>query len=273
MPHSSGPRDWSPPDDDVMSGYGHDSGYRPLRGGGHADGHGWAVVFAVTSFVLGIGSLIFALNASLVDNVSRTVWIAGFGAAAVWAGGMAVTRIRRISRGPSLLARFGIAVGIGTIAVMGYALVAISIAPSGTALPVLAQWTDSTGRLETGAAAQPASVSEGEPVAATPLPPATAVDPLEAERLALGQSLGTAAYVLEQTASADGTWPASLLVTTDASQLVSPDGITLTPLPAGTQVLYSTSSDRLQYSLTLIGPSGVTATYESTTNVIETVVP
>lgn len=269
MPLSSGPRDWSPPDDDFLSGYDRDAGYRPLRGGGHADGYGWAVVFAVASIAIGIGSLIFALNVSLVDDLARTVWIAGFGAAAVWLGGMAVARIRRVGRGPSLLARFGIAVGIGTIAVMGYALVAISIAPSGTAMPVLAQWTDGAGSLEPGGTAQLASVPQGEPAAATP----AAIDPLEAERLQLGQSLGTAAYVLEQTASGDGTWPASLLVTTDASQLVSPDGITLTSLPAGTQVLYSTSSDRLQYSLTLIGPNGVTATYESTTNAIETMVP
>ncbi|MFE5670922.1 hypothetical protein ACFQ58_04840 [Agromyces sp. NPDC056523] len=79
--------------------------------------------------------------------------------------------------------------------------------------------------------------------------------------------------MLRQIASADGTWPGSLAVTTDGTRLMSPDGITLAPIPPGAQVLYSTSSDRREYSLTLIGPLGVSTSYLSSTGAIETSVP
>ncbi|MGW9167341.1 hypothetical protein [Agromyces sp. NPDC055658] len=234
------------------------------------------MIFAALSFVVGVVAFIVALNAPLVDDLARTVWIAGFGAVAVWAGGMAIARIRQVGRGPKFLARFGIAVGIATIAVMGYALVAISIGPSGSALPAMAQWTGGTAPSVEEAAPEYANLEDDPPgsVAGTselpPPPREERVSSLEAERLALSQSLGTAAYVLQETASSDGTWPASLLVTTDASAVMSPDGVILASMPAGTQVIYSTSSDRLKYSLTLIGPSGAIATYVSTSGVIQT---
>lgn len=62
-------------------------------------------------------------------------------------------------------------------------------------------------------------------------------------------------------------------MTTDAATLMTPDGIMLTDIPPGTQVLYSTSSDRLEYSLTLFGPLGAVATVDSATRVVETTVP
>ena len=174
----------------------------------------------------------------------------------------------------------GIATGITSIAVMAYAFTAIALASADIALPAPANWVSAAGESprvapdaaeSLGAAGTTTGEPSGQAVAAPEASEST--DPLEAERLELGQSLGTATFVLQQTASADGTWPAALAITTDGTTLMSPNGIILAPIPAGAQVLYSTSSDRAEYSLTLIGPSGVTATFVSTTGVIETSVP
>jgi hypothetical protein len=238
------------------------------------------VTFAWTSLVVGVAALVIGLTAPLAPDPARVVWIARFGAMAVWAGGMAIPRYRRAGRGRSALAITGIATGIASIAVMAYAFTAIALAPTDIALPAPANWVSAAG--ESTRVAPDATDSLGAPGTTAGEPSGHAVvapeasestDPLEAERLELGQSLGTATFVLRQTASADGTWPAALAITTDGTTLMSPNGIILAPIPAGAQVLYSTSSDRAEYSLTLIGPSGVTATFVSTTGVIETSVP
>ncbi|WP_448811204.1 hypothetical protein [Agromyces bauzanensis] len=143
----------------------------------------------------------------------------------------------------------------------------IVLAGYGTRLPAPAHWSDPSG--------VDAAVANSWPSA--PLAPSTGLtspeSPVEAERLALGQSVGTAVFVLEQTRSPDAVWPSSLAVTTDATALISPDGVSLTPLPPGTQVLYSTSSDGMQFSLTLTGPLGAVATYDSMTRTISSSVP
>lgn len=191
---------------------------------------------------------------------------------------MAMPRYRRAGRRRSVLAGIGITAGIATIATMAYAVTAIVLAPTSIALPAPAHWVARglqpplTSSATANSANQPSAPAVDTGAAAEP-DAAAALDPLEAERLELGQSVGTAAFVLEQTASADGTWPASLAITTDGATLLSPGGIVLAPIPAGAQVLYSTSSDRSEYSLTMIGPSGVTATVTSTTGVVETSVP
>ncbi|MFB6611040.1 hypothetical protein ACFCVO_12005 [Agromyces sp. NPDC056379] len=157
-------------------------------------------------------------------------------------------------------------IGIAAFAVGAYAFVVIALASSGTRLPAPSQWLNDAGAGGSSAEAAPTDsppiVDAGEPST-----------PLEAERLALGQAVGTAAFVLEQTASTDGTWPASLAVTTDSSALIAPDGRSLGPLPAGAQVLYSTSSDLREFSLTLVGPLGAIAAYESTTGMVNTSLP
>lgn len=192
----------------------------------------------------------------------------------MWAGLIANARYRRAGRSRPVLATTGIVSGIATIAAMSYAFIAIALAPTGAALPAPAHWVSAAVDNEAGA--EQASAQETAPNPGTSVPAPTAsssLDPLEAERLALGQSVGTASFVLRQTASPDGTWPASLAVTTDGTTLMSPDGVILAPIPPGAQVLYSTSSDRREYSLTLIGPSGVTATLVSTTGIVETSMP
>ena len=279
-PPPPGPRDWSPADDDSTWRTAQ-PGQRPIRGAGHADGFAWGVTFAWTSLAIGVAAFVIGLAAPLAADPARLVWVTGFGAMAVWAGLMAVPRYRRAGRGRSPLAITGIAAGIATIATMAYAFTAILLAPTSMALPAPPHWVgtvDESAGLPVTAAdtadgqeATPLDGSEG--AAPAPAPEEAAADPLESERLELGQSLGTATFVLGRTASVDGTWPASLAITTDGTTLMSPDGIILAPIPAGAQVLYSTSSDRTEYSLTLIGPSGVTATYVSSTGMIETAVP
>lgn len=219
------------------------------------------------------------IAAPLSADPARVVWITGFGAAAIWAGGMAIPRYRRAGRGRSILAIAGITTGITTIAMMGYAFLVMASATTSVALPAPAHWlpeseSPDTAYLVVDEPVTDASGTIASPVPATPTtPPPAPTSDLEAERLELGQSLGTASFVLRQTAAEDGTWPASLAITTDGSTLMSPDGIILAPIPAGAQVLYSTSSDRTEFSLTLIGPSGVSATYVSTSGVVETSVP
>lgn len=174
-----------------------------------------------------------------------------------------------------MLATTGVFAGIATIATMSYALAAIALAPTNATLPAPSHWV-AVAHDVGESNAEPISAPADIPSAGIPTPGPTeppSLDPLEVERLALGQSVGTASFVLSQTASPDGTWPASLAVTTDGSTLMSTDGIILAPIPPGAQVLYSTSSDRRAYSLTLIGPSGVTATIESTISVVETSMP
>lgn len=236
------------------------------------------MLLAWTSLIVGVAAFVIGLTAPLAVDPVRVVWVGGFGAMAVWAGGMAIPRYRRAGRGRSVLAVTGITVGIATIASMGYAFAAMALAPTNVALPAPANWvstsTDAPSSRPLGEhfANEVAPAAEA-PAAAPAAEQPNAVDPIEAERLELAQSVGTATFVLRQIASPDGTWPASLAITTDGTTLMSPDGIILAPIPAGAQVLYSTSSDGSEYSLTLIGPSGVTASVLSTTGQVETSVP
>lgn len=238
------------------------------------------MTLAWTSLVVGVAALVIGLTAPLAPDPARVAWIAGFGAIAVWAGGMAIPRYRRAGRARSGLAIAGIATGVATVAAMAYAFTAITLATTDIALPAPANWVSATFESPPVRPDAAATVSTPESTASGPSGESAAApglagptDPLEAERLELGQSLGTATFVLRQTATADGIWPVALAITTDGTTLMSPDGIILAPIPAGAQVLYSTYSDRTAYYLTLIGPSGVTATFDSTTGVIESSVP
>lgn len=276
-----GPRDWRPPDDESAWRSAR-PGQRPIRGAGHADGFAWGILFAWTSFAIGVAAFVIGLAAPLASDPTRVVWIAGFGAMAIWAGLMAIPRYRGTGRGRSPLAVTGVAAGVATIATMTYAFAAIAVAPTGVALPAPSHWVGTVGAPTDApvgtmdAAATPRAapfVDSDSPGASLAPEVSTDLEALESERLELAQSLGTATFVLRQTASADGTWPAALAITTDGATLMSPAGIVLAPIPAGAQVLYSTSADRTEYSLTMIGPSGVTATFVSTSGMVESSMP
>lgn len=276
-PPPPGPRDWSPPDSGSPTRSA-PSGRRPIRGAGHVDAFGWGVLLAWTSLIIGIASLVIGLLAPLAPDLARMVWISGFAAMAIWAGLLAIPRFRRAGRGRSVLAITGITAGIGTIVVMAYAFAAISLASANIALPAPPHWIG--GSVVSSSATSPAAVEpagEGSTTnsGAIQVPAASSLpsDPIEAERVELAQSIGLATVLIGQRTQADAAWPASLAITTDGTALLLPDGMQLTTIPPGTQVLYSTSSDRREYSLTLIGPSGVTVTFASSTSVIETSIP
>lgn len=236
------------------------------------------MLLAWTSLIVGVAAFVIGLTAPLAVDPVRVVWVAGFGAMAVWAGGMAIPRYRRAGRRHSVLAVTGITVGIATIAAMGYAFPAMALSATNVSLPAPVNWVSTSndapnsGPMVEQLASEVAPAAEA-PAAAPAAEQPTAVDLIEAERLELAQSVGTATFVLRQIGSPDGTWPESLAITTDGTTLMSPDGVILAPIPAGAQVLYSTSSDGREYSLTLIGPSGVTASVLSTTGQVETSVP
>lgn len=236
------------------------------------------MLLAWTSLIVGVAAFVIGLTAPLTVDPLRVVWVGGFGALAVWAGGMAIPRFRRAGRGRSVLGITGITVGIATIAAMGYAYAAMALTATNVALPAPAIWVSTSNDAPNSGPTVEQLTSEvapavDAPAAAPVAEQPTTVDPMEVERLELAQSVGTATFVLRQIASPDGTWPASLAITTDGTTLMSPDGVILAPIPAGAQVLYSTSSDGSEYSLTLIGPSGVTASVLSTTGQVETSVP
>lgn len=262
-PPPGGPRDWSVPDIHDRPLPRTSAAGRPHRGAGHIEGLNWARFLAWVALVIGVASIVLAFVVPLAVDPSRVLWIAGFASFAIWVGFMAEARYRSVRRRGSSVSKLGAGLGIATIAIAIYAYTAIVLASSGTVLPAPAHWVVASEPAGTSDTVSPNSTE----VATAPLPPA------ESERLALGQSVGTAVYVLEQNAASDGTWPASLAVTTDASTLMTPAGITLSPLPPGTQVLYSTSSDLQDFSLTLVGPLGAVATYESTIGTIASSVP
>jgi len=265
-PPPGGPRDWSPPDVDARTLAPARPGRRPIRGAGHIEGIGWARALGWISLGFGLASLVLACFAPMAGAAAWTVGIAFFASFAIWCGFMAEPRYRSSLGRGGVVSKVGIGFGVAAFGVAAYAFVVIALASSGARLPAPAHWLSGS----------PAMSTFPEPAQTGALPAEgidEVTDPVEAERLTLGQAVSTAVFVLEQTRSTDGAWPASLAVTTDSSTVISPDGVSLAPLPAGAQVLYSTSSDRREFSLTLLGPLGAIATYESTTRALNTTVP
>lgn len=264
-PPPGGPRDWSPADVSTPVRSLAVPGERPIRGGGHVEGIGWGRFLAWTALAFGLASMASVLIVPIAPESSRMLWFAFFASTAIWAGLMAEPRYRSARGRGSPIAKAGMALGAAALATTIYAFVVVVSASAGTMLPAPAHWIDA-----------PTGVRQITPTATLPNSPenAPAVEqPIEAERLTLAQSVGSAASMLVQTASPDGTWPATLSVTTDGAELRSPDGALLALLPPGTQVVYSTSSDRRQFSLILAGPLGAMARYESTTAIVDTSTP
>lgn len=85
--------------------------------------------------------------------------------------------------------------------------------------------------------------------AAIPRSPAFAT--VQAERTALAQAAGTAAYVLKNHAM--GGIPASLVLSADGTRLATPTGILLVTLPAKTEMAYAVGANGHAYTLTLTG--------------------
>lgn len=103
-------------------------------------GLGFARFFAWTGLLLGAGALVIALFAPLEGQALRTVWIVGFGCAAIWVAAMAVPRYRRAGVRRSWIVRVAVVLG-GLAALVGaYAFLVIWLASSGIALPAPPYW-------------------------------------------------------------------------------------------------------------------------------------
>ncbi|WP_400996841.1 hypothetical protein [Agromyces sp. GXQ0307] len=103
-------------------------------------GRGMGQLFAWSAVLLGAGALGIALFAPLEGDALRTVWITGFGAAAIWVAGMAPSRYRRA--GVRVTWAVPLAMGLGglAIAVAAYAFVVIAAASAGVELPAPDHW-------------------------------------------------------------------------------------------------------------------------------------
>ncbi|BDZ55292.1 hypothetical protein [Agromyces marinus] len=103
-------------------------------------GLGMGRLFAWGGLLLGVGALAIALFAPLAGQALRTVWIAGFGAAAMWVAWMAPPRYRR--SGVRVSKAVPVAMGLGALAIIvaAYAFTVIFAASSGVELPAPGYW-------------------------------------------------------------------------------------------------------------------------------------
>lgn len=115
------------------------SGEPPVWGGGAVDGPGWSALMAWAGLALGTAALLFAVAAPLGSQPSGIVWVAAFGAIAVWLGVAGGRRLRTDDgawRFSAVAGLIGAALGALTIAVMAYAWLALMI----EGWPMLPAW-------------------------------------------------------------------------------------------------------------------------------------
>ena len=150
-PPPGGPRDWSPPQYDKGTGTQVRPGQRPIRGGGHIEGLVGARLLAWCGIAFGATSLVFAILMPISGDPARLVWVAGFGAFAVWFALMAAPRYRSArGRSPAIVG-IGVGLGIAAMSVAAYAFLVVVVASQGTRLPAPAHWVEgatSSTRLE-----------------------------------------------------------------------------------------------------------------------------
>ncbi|WP_344372671.1 hypothetical protein [Agromyces tropicus] len=103
-------------------------------------GLGMGRLFAWGAVVLGAGALAIGLFAPLAGQALRTVWIAGFGAAAMWVAWMAPSRYRRAGVRVTPAVPIAMVLGGLAIGVAIYAFVVIAAASGGVELPAPDYW-------------------------------------------------------------------------------------------------------------------------------------
>lgn len=106
------------------------SGEPPVWGGGAVDGPAWSALMSWAGLALGAAALVFAFAAPLGSQPGGIVWVAAFGAIAIWFGVAGGRRLRgadgswRVSAIAGLL---GAGLGTLTLLVMVYAWLALMI--------------------------------------------------------------------------------------------------------------------------------------------------
>lgn len=115
------------------------SGEPPVWGGGAVDGPGWSALMAWAGLALGAAALVFAFAAPLGTQPAGIVWVATFGALAIWFGAAGGRRRRGDAeprRVSSIAGLIGAALGALTLVVMAYAWLALVL----DGLPVPPAW-------------------------------------------------------------------------------------------------------------------------------------
>ena len=194
-----------------------------------------AAALAWSSLIVGIIAALGAFNMFLPDPTTMVARVV-LGGGALTAAIVAIVRYRRVGRTAP-------AIGIAGVVISGLALALTVISLLQFALIyVFAE------RLE----------PPPEPVSSSQ----AAAEQAATER-EFAEVAHASAEMLEVVRLPDGSYPTRLAVTTDQSQLISPDGVVIADLPFGTSVKYAVYVDATQYQLLLFGPNGTRAEVDS----------
>jgi hypothetical protein len=248
----SGPRDWSPSpspspsyDDSVRC----PDLWRPAPPTRRGYPRSWRDRFpAWVSVLLGVASVVLALAPQVRDaaDASHSIYFSLIGLAAIGYGWHAL-RLKREGRADSVVAPF---FGI-TFGVVGTVVMATGIAGF---------YLDAAAHGETVTM---------QPFGAPLHEPAGVPEEVQAERDSFLESMQTIAGAVNAYAGPEGSWPASLAVTTDGTSVLLPTGEPLGFLPAGSRLSYAPSADLMSYTISITGGAyGTTADYSSDTGVI-----
>ena len=196
---------------------------------------GWGIALSWISLVIGIVTVLTSLNLFLADPIGLLVR-AVLGGVALAAAIVALVRYRRAGRSAPPIGIAGLVVSIVSLVIVGLGVLQFTL------IYVFAE------RLE----------PPSEPVSSSQ----AAAEQAATER-EFAEVAHASAEMLELVRLPDGSYPTRLAVTTDQSQLISPDGVVIADLPFGTSVKYAVYVDATQYQLLLFGPNGTRAEVDS----------
>lgn len=216
------------------------------------------------SFLLGLLAATFALVAPTSAGPGHGILVAVIGLGAIACGLRALTMRSTAAPAPRaarLPAGVGITLGgLSTLAVV-YTLVAFVALSQGIRLPDL----PTAGQPAAAASAADARLTLPNPLGEDPSTP-------DEELAQLKHAAESAASALRTSHTAGLAWPSGLVEQKKSYPvLVSPDGTTLTPLPAGTRVTYSSFDGGSMFVFTMTGARfGEKVHYNSLLGVIDT---
>lgn len=233
--------------------------------------------------LLGTGSLVMGLVEPQRAGLQSGFIASTVGITAVVLGVRVVKNARWGSSSARAFGRGGAILGAVGTALMAYAVIAVALIGVGVHLPAISLPISDRGQAMSAVLPSTnasAAVTDATTVPTPPVPAqhvsvpqtATGAAPAtpEAERSAVVQSAGTLAFVMEQSFGG-GPYPETLAVGMSSPlRIMLTDGTGLAAVPDGSRVLYSTSSDRSAWSVTIIGARfGAVATYSSAVGTVE----